>query len=89
MNTSHDSCDNPRCICCRGYNAVTEYEKANGIYVETIELDYNEILAIKEETGSWLIAQYEAARRKFEREGNTEKEQYYMKLIKHYEEKSI
>ena len=51
-----DDCGRPTCICHRGYQAVQEYEKANGIEVKTIELSYEDLLRLKEETGSWFIA---------------------------------
>lgn len=51
-----DRCNRPTCICCQGYEAVKQYEEANGIKVETIELNHEDLLQLKQETGSWFVA---------------------------------
>ena len=64
-------CSEPRCICCRGYEAVKKYESENGIQVETIELNHEEMLRLKEETGSWFIANRMLVKQYWLDSGNT------------------
>ena len=40
-------CDEPRCICCRGYEAVKTHEAENGIHVETIELNHERNVTVE------------------------------------------
>lgn len=45
-------CSKPDCICCQGYQAVKEYEQANGVNFETIEFNHEDLERLKGETGS-------------------------------------